>query len=98
LRSRFPGGERAATAAYALARVHFDQRGSFNEAARWFRTYLSERPSGSLVREAQGRLLECLHRSGNRSAAERQAELYLKSYPDGPHSKLARSLTSRNMR
>jgi TolA-binding protein len=98
LRSRFPGGEHAANAAYALARLHFDQRGAFNEAARWFRTYLSERPGGSLAREAQGRLLECLRRSGNPSAAERQARLYLEQYPDGPHAELARSVTSKNMR
>lgn len=98
LRSRFPGGDRAANAAYSLARLHFDQRGAFNEAARWFRTYLSERPSGSLAREAQGRLLECLRRSGNHAAAERQARLYLKRYPDGPHAALARSVTSNNMR
>jgi hypothetical protein len=98
LRSRFPGGERAANAAYSLARLHFDQRGSVSEAARWFRTYLGERPNGSLAREAQGRLLECLRRSGNRPAAERQADLYLKLYPDGPHAELARSVTSKNLR
>lgn len=93
LRRRFPGGSRAGVAAFKIARVHFDQRGEYAEAARWFRTYLREQPGGPLAREAQGRLMEALYRSGDRTGAERAAETYLTANPNGPHARLARSLT-----
>lgn len=93
LRRRFPGGSRAGVAAFKIARVHFDQRGEYAEAARWFRTYLREQPGGALAREAQGRLMEALYRSGDRAGAERAAESYLAANPNGPHARLARSIT-----
>jgi len=93
LRTRFPGTSRAATAAYSLARTHFDQRGAYGEATRWFQQYLQEQPSGPLAREARGRLMESLARSGDRAGARRMAESYLKRYPDGPHATVAKGLT-----
>ncbi|HEU5076090.1 MAG TPA: FecR domain-containing protein [Polyangiaceae bacterium] len=95
LRTRFPGTSRAATAAYSLARTHFDQRGAYGEAARWFQQYLQEQPSGPLAREARGRLMESLERSGDRAGARRVAEAYLKRYPGGPHATVAKSLTEK---
>ncbi|MFZ5894206.1 MAG: FecR domain-containing protein [Myxococcota bacterium] len=95
LRRRFPGSQRAGVAAFNIARVHFDQRGAYDEAARWFRTYLREQPSGPLVREAQGRLMEALYRSGDREGATRLAERYLAANPNGPHARVARSLLGR---
>ncbi len=95
LRARYPGTDRAATAAYSLARTYFDQRGAFSRAARWFQTYLTERPSGPLAREAQGRLMESLNSAGDRSRAQHTAASYLKRYPNGPHAALARSLTAK---
>ena len=93
LRKRYPGTGRAATAAYSLARTHFDQRGAYGEATRWFQQYLQEQPSGPLAREARGRLMESLARSGDRAGARRLAESYLKRYPDGPHATVAKGLT-----
>lgn len=95
LRTRFPGTSRAATAAYSLARTHFDQRGAYGEATRWFQQYLQEQPSGPLAREARGRLMESLARSGDGAGARRVAEAYLKRYPDGPHATVAKSLTEK---
>lgn len=95
LRRRFPGSQRAGVAAFNIARVHFDQRGAYDEAARWFRTYLREQPSGPLVREAQGRLMEALYRSGDREGAVRLAEQYLAANPNGPHARVARNLLGR---
>jgi TolA-binding protein len=95
LRRRFPGSERAGVAAFNIARVHFDQRGAYDEAARWFRTYLREQPSGPLVREAQGRLMEALYRSGDRDGAARLAEQYLAANPNGPHARVAHTLLGR---
>lgn len=95
LRTRFPGTSRAATAAYSLARTHFDQRGAYGEAARWFQQYLQEQPAGPLAREARGRLMESLERSGDRAGARRMAEAYLKRYPGGPHATVAKSLTEK---
>ncbi len=95
LRRRFPGSAGASVAAFNLARVHFDQRGAYHEAARWFRTYLKEQPGGPLAREAQGRLMESLYRAGDREAAARIADAYLTSNPAGPHARLARTLLGR---
>lgn len=96
LRTRFPGSSRAATAAYSLARTHFDQRGAYGQATRWFQQYLQEQPSGPLAREARGRLMESLERSGDGAGARRVAEAYLKRYPDGPHAAIAKGLTQKN--
>jgi hypothetical protein len=95
LRRRFPGSSPAAAAAFAIARIHFDQRGAYADAARWFRTYLKEQPRGPLAREAQGRLMEALVRTGSRAEARALAVSYLEQNPNGPYARLAHSLTER---
>jgi transmembrane sensor len=92
LRSRASGSAAAKQAAFSIGRVHFDQRSAYAEAARWFRTYLAEQPGGPLAREAEGRLMESLSRSGDRSGARRVAESYLDKHPGGPHERVARQL------
>ena len=95
LRARAPGSRAARQAAFSIARVHFDQRAAYADAARWFRTYLAEQPAGPLAREAEGRLMESLSRSGDRDGARRVAQGYLAKYPHGPHERVARQLVSR---
>ncbi|HVJ21997.1 MAG TPA: tetratricopeptide repeat protein [Polyangiaceae bacterium] len=94
LRRRFPGGPKSGQAAFNIARLHFDQLGQYDEAARWFRTYLSEQPTGALAREALGRLMEAEHRAGHREAAASTARDYLKRHPSGPHARLATKLSA----
>jgi transmembrane sensor len=95
LRSRSPGSVAAKQAAFSIARVHFDQRAAYAEAARWFRIYLGEQPGGPLAREAEGRLIESLSRAGERDGARKVAEGYLAKYPHGPHARVAQQLLGR---
>jgi TolA-binding protein len=92
LRTRYPGDPRRAAAAFMLGKVAFDQMHSYGQAAEWFKTSIREQPRGSLAREASGRLLEALRKSGDSAGARRAAEEYLARYPGGPHTDLARSL------
>jgi hypothetical protein len=89
-RRRFAGTPDAAMAAYLLGR-----NAAPAEAARWFSTYLSEQPDGSLAREASGRLMEAHFRSGLREAARADARAYLLRYPSGPHADFAKMVLSR---
>lgn len=92
LRSRYAGSGQAAVAAYQLGAMAFDQRAAYGEAARWFSTYLTEQPGGSLAREASGRLIEACQRASDASCARQAAIVYIGRYPNGPHSALARSI------
>jgi TolA-binding protein len=92
LRRRFPNDSRRAAAAFVLGKIAFDQRHAYSEAANWFSTSIREQPSGSLSREASGRLVEALRNSGDLVAARRAAEAYLAKYPEGPHASVAKSL------
>jgi transmembrane sensor len=92
LRQRFPGSLHASTAAFALGRVAYERRGDYAEAARWFATYLDEQPSGPLMGDAVGRLMEARHRGGERAAARRDAERYLQRFPEGPYAGTARAI------
>ena len=92
LRKRFPRDSRRAAAAFALGKVAFDQRRSYAQAANWFRTSVAEQPSGSLAREAAGRLIEALRNAGDAPGARQAAKEYLERYPAGPHGDVARSL------
>jgi transmembrane sensor len=96
LRARYPDTGRAANAAFSLARLAFDQRKSYAEAARWFQAYLDEEPQGPFAREALGRRVEALDRAGDSAAARREGEQYLKLYPEGPHARAVRGLLYRH--
>jgi TolA-binding protein len=89
LRARFPGTGDAALAAFTLGRLEFDEYRSYQKAAGWFETYLRERPSGSMAREALGRLLEARYRAKDLGGARDVASRYLREYPSGPHAELA---------
>ena len=95
VRRRFPGDSRAATAAFKLGRIAFDDDAAFADAALWFDRYLTELPGGPLAREASGRRMEALDKSGDHEGAARAAKGYLESFPTGPHARLARSIETR---
>jgi TolA-binding protein len=92
LRRQYPSDPRRAAAAFSLGKVAFDQRRAYQQAAEWFSTSLREEPRGPLAREASGRLIEALRRTGNAAGAQSVARDYLAHYPDGPHADLARSV------
>jgi len=92
LRRRFAGSSEAGTAAFTLGRIAFDQRGNYREAARWFEAYLAEQPNGPLMGDAAGRLLEAHERQGERAVVRRDAESYLRRFPDGPYASRARRI------
>jgi hypothetical protein len=94
LRERFPQDERASVAAFHLGRMAFDQS-AYDDALGWFQTYLRERPTGPLAREASGRVVEALERGGHHERARAAASRYLQDFPNGPHAELARSIGSR---
>jgi ferric-dicitrate binding protein FerR (iron transport regulator) len=92
VRRRFPGTDAAAAASFELGRIAFDARRDYASAGDAFDTYLRERPSGSLAREALGRALEARTKSGDPRATT-LASRYLAAYPDGPHAALARRIS-----
>ena len=94
VRQRFPRSREAAHAAFDLGVVAFDLEDRLADAASWFRRYLAEAPSGSLAREASGRLVEALDRSGDSAAAAKAAAFYLEMYPGGPHASPAKRLVA----
>lgn len=94
LRRRFPTAREAALSAFSLGLLEFDGFSAYSRAADWFRTYLRENPGGPLARDARGRLMEAVQRSGNRAEARDLAQSYLLDYPAGPHAELARRLVS----
>lgn len=92
IRRRFASTPSAAVAAFLLGRIAFDQHRAFAEAATWFETAAREDPTGPLAREAAGRLIEAADRAGDGPRARATASAYVKQYPTGPHSELARRL------
>ena len=94
LRRRFPAAKEAGLAAFSLGLLEFDGFGAYAKAGDWFQTYLKERPGGPLTREARGRVMEAMHRTGRLPEARNLALSYLLDYPAGPHAELARRLAS----
>jgi ferric-dicitrate binding protein FerR (iron transport regulator) len=95
VRSRFPSDVRAPMAAFHLGRIAFDDEAAYGQAAGWFAQYLTELPGGPLAREASGRRMEALEKSGDHAGAVRAARDYLAQFPGGPHAQVARSIEGR---
>jgi outer membrane protein assembly factor BamD (BamD/ComL family) len=95
LRERFPGSAAAGTAAFTLGRIVFENEHAYAQAATWFETYLREQPSGPLMGDAFGRLMEARLRSGDTTRARASASQYLRRFPGGPYSAEARGILSR---
>ena len=92
LRQRFPRTMEASTAAFTLGRIAFEQRGAYKEAAAWFGAYLAEQPSGPLMGDSVGRLMEARPRAGDLAGARQDAERYLRRFPEGPYASEARAI------
>jgi len=91
LRRRFSGTAKAGVAAFSLGVIEFDQQRAYAKASEWFRVYVKENPSGPLIREARGRLMEASYRSSSGDARV-LATAYLRDYPAGPHAELAQRI------
>ncbi|MES1207095.1 MAG: FecR domain-containing protein [Pseudomonadota bacterium] len=92
LRRRFPGAREANDAAFLLGRLASDGIDSNGEAARWFQTYLAEKPDGFYAQEAQGRLIVVHQRAGRLDAARDAARRYLAQHRGGPYGAVADAL------
>jgi len=95
MRARFPGSAAAGTAAFTLGRIVFEKEHDYPQAASWFETYLREQPSGPLMGDAFGRLMEARLRAGDATGARTSAEQYLRRFPTGPYSGEARGILAR---
>jgi hypothetical protein len=95
MRARFPGSAAAGTAAFTLGRIVFEKEHDYAQSASWFETYLREQPSGPLMGDAFGRLMEARLRAGDTLGARTSAEQYLRRFPAGPYSGEARGILGR---
>jgi TolA-binding protein len=94
LRQRFSGSSDAATAAFRLGRIAFEKHHAYGDAASWFDIYLREQPSGPLMGDAFGRLMEARQRSGDLAGARVEAQQYLRRFPQGPYASEAQGILS----
>jgi len=92
LRRRFPRDARARMAAFLLGRVALEQEKDPDAAASWFSVYLQEQPSGPLIEEARGRILELRRHQGDPAAVQAAARAYIEHHPEGSRARLARAL------
>jgi TolA-binding protein len=92
LRQRYPSSPDASTAAFTLGRIAFERQGDYEGAVRWFGTYLREQPTGPLMGDSVGRLMEARLRAGDRAGARVDAERYLRRFPEGPYASEARGI------
>ena len=94
LRRRFRGTNAAANAAFELGLLTAEAKHDQAGARAWFGVYLAERPKGTYVQDARGRILRSLAKHGGDEALA-AARDYLKHHPDGPDAESARELLSR---
>jgi len=94
MRMRFPSSPAAGTTAFTLGRIVFEKEHDYPQAATWFETYLREQPTGPLMGDAFGRLMEARLRAGDAPRARASAEQYLRRFPQGPYSAEARGILS----
>jgi TolA-binding protein len=95
LRRRFPDTADATTAAYRLGLTAFEMDEAYGQAARWFEIYLREQPTGPLMGDAFGRMMQARSRAGDRPGARESAEQYLHRFPKGPYAREARGILSK---
>ena len=91
-RQRFGQSSNSRLAAFILGKISYVEKNDLKAAAKWFRTYLDEAPSGALAEEAMGRLILISKEQGKRDQAKTLALQYLTIYPSGPFSNPCRAL------
>lgn len=89
-RARFAGTPRAKEAAFLLGRMVESADGA--DALAWYEQYLSEDSDGAFVAEATGRDMIVTRRRFGVVRARPLADAYLKRWPTGAYSDLARSI------
>jgi len=90
-RLRFPHSSEGHAATFLLARL-FEEDGDVLGATTGYELYLRESPRGSFAQEALGRELALLWKRSDRSAALPVAEKYLREFPLGPYTHIARDV------
>jgi hypothetical protein len=95
VRSRRPGSDRAATAAFMLGKSALDLNADPAGARKWLSIYLDEAPAGPLAEEALGRLISASERLGDLRGARRAARQYLDHYPEGTFRAVAKQAVAR---
>ncbi len=91
LRSRFAKDLEGRNAAFLLGRLQ-EGRGATGDARTWYERYLSESPGGAYAAEALAGKMSTTQKLEGQAAAAPIARQYLERYPNGVHSKLARSI------
>lgn len=86
-RRRFPDADRPL---FAMGLIAFERRHDYRAAGDLFASYLRSFPRGPLAREAAGRLIESRLKAGEDVEARAAASAYLRDFPGGPHTALAR--------
>jgi TolA-binding protein len=94
LRQRFAGTPDAATAAFRLGLIAFERERDYHEASQWFEIYLRDQPSGPLMGDSFGRLMQARWRAGDKPRARSDAQQYLRRFPEGPYASEARGILS----
>jgi lipopolysaccharide biosynthesis regulator YciM len=94
VRTRFSRTPEAQRAAFTMGRIEFEAHGKYTAAVHWFKTCIADNAGGTMTREASGRLMEALQRSGDRRGAQSAARKYLTAYQNGPHAGLAKQILS----
>lgn len=92
-RRRFSGSASAVDAAYLLGRLA-ESGGGFDEALRWYDTYLDGAPAGTYASEALGRKMMVSHRLFGVASARPLAQDYLRRFARDSYAGAARALLS----
>lgn len=95
LRQTYPSDPRAGLASFELGRLRMDQLGDSAGAVSALNDALRLDPSARFSEDAQARLVQLYHRSGNLERCRKAQADYRSRYPNGPHSRGVLGLCTR---
>src|SRR5512133_2067158 len=95
LRHTYPSDPRAGLASFELGRLRMDQLGEPAGAVSAFSDALRLDPSARFREDAQARLVQLYHRTGQLDRCRKAQSEYEARYPSGPHAKAIASLCTR---